>query len=748
MRIQLRQILEIAAFLFVGLEFVSSEKSMLKIVGIILLIACMFSAIGLLMPWKKLIKKFLGLFRIQRKLSVILFTDIIGYTAIKAQDEQKARHLLVKNRHILQPLIRQFNGKWLKETVDCTISSFESVIDAANCALEVQRTLTIDSELTLRIGIHSGEVWFVQDNVLGDGVNVADGIELFAEPGGICISESVYDIIRNYPGIETDFLAEKTLKNVDHPVKVYTLKGSEGYTPIPGSFAIEHKEPSHATRSFNWIILAAAGVTAVIVGYTLYFHFSHKETTMQGTPIPVMEQIQSIAVLPFADMSPDKDHEYFCDGIAEEILNKLTHVEGLRVIARTSSFGFKNQQKPIFDLCKELGVGWLLEGSVRKADKDLRITAQLIKVSDQSHIFSEIYEYKLKDVFDIQEKISLSILNELKINLLRKDKASIEKRGTDNFEAYELYLFGRHHWKKRDEEGFIKALQSFNQAIDIDPKFAHAYAGKADVYNIMGFRAIMSPKDAYPEAKKATNTALKIDNSLADAHVSLAWTKLYYDWDWSAAESEFKRALELNPNCVSAHLWYKDCLLVMGQFDDAVTVMERCHELDPLSEETIKFLIVTYIIAGRYDEAMKQFNKAKEIYSNRPFLYDIMSKLYFQQGKYDEAIAYLEKAKELSGEDSYQEAIFGLIYAFSGDKDLATPILRKLIVRYEMNKYSPSRIALYYVGMGENDKAFDWLEKAYEEHDSQLVYINTFPEWKSIHSEPKFKDLLKRIGFE
>src|SRR5690349_7765615 len=361
-----------------------------------------------------------------RQLAAIMFTDIVGYTALMGKDEQKAFEILEKNRVIQKPIIEQNGGKWIKELGDGILASFVTVSDAVTAAVSIQQICNDTSQFQLRIGIHLGEVIFENGDVFGDGVNVASRIQALASPGTTWISEVVFRNIENKKGIGTAFIKEATLKNVQYPVKLYQLRSEKD---------------------------AAVNIT-----------FS-TQTVIE----------KSIAVLPFVNMSNDPEQEYFCDGLSEELLNVLAKVDSLKVASRTSSFLFRGKGTDITEIGNKLKVATVLEGSVRKAGNRLRITAQLINTADGYHLWSERYDRNMKDIFDIQDEISLAILNALKVKLLGDEKAEVLKRYTDNAEAYQFYLQGRYHYNKwAGPQGYKQAIEYYNQATAIEPNYALA----------------------------------------------------------------------------------------------------------------------------------------------------------------------------------------------------------------------------------------------------------------------------------
>ena len=635
-----------------------------------------------------------------RKLAAIMFTDIVGYTALMGKNEQNALGILHRTRDVVKLLLKQFNGELLKEMGDGTLSSFGSVVDAVNCALEIQNTLKDETEFKLRIGIHIGDVVVEESgDVFGDGVNVASRIENLAEPGGICISGRVYEDIRNKPDIEAVFLGEKTLKNVDDPMKIYSLTGER--LPVSVTKSIPNEQPS--------------------------------------------KTLPSIAVLPFVNMSADPEQEYFCDGMTEEIINALTHIEDLRVIARTSAFAFKGKNEDIREIGNKLDVKNLLEGSIRKAGNRLRITAQLIKVEDGSHLWSERFDREMEDVFAIQDEISLAIVDALKVKLMRKYRAANKKHHNVNAETHELYLKGRYYWNKRNEEGFKKSLNYYHQAIEKNSNYALAYAGIADSYNLLGHYGLMPPKQTVQKIKEAANKALQIDKTLAEAYTSLAYVKLFSDYDWSAAEKGYKQALEINPGHAQTHYWYAYSLDVLGYYNKALVEIKRAHELDPLS--TIIYFFTMDILSrlGRYDEAFEQFNKAIEIDPKFGLLYMSIGSVYWKMGNREKSFAAFEKGMELGGHKATQGNA-GYVYAMAGERDKAKQILNEMLEQKKETYFQTYNIALVYVGLEDTDKAIKWLEKAFEEHDPLLPLIRRSEEWDPVRSDPRIKALIKKMG--
>jgi serine/threonine-protein kinase len=456
----------------------------------------------------------------------------------------------------------------------------------------------------------------------------------------------------------------------------------------------------------------------------------------------------SIAVLPFTNLSADKEQEYFCDGMAEEIINALTQVEGLSVVARTSAFSFKGKDIDIREIGRKLNVETLLEGSVRKAGNRLRITAQLVNVADGYHLWSKRYDREMEDIFAIQEEISLSIVNKLKVNLLKEEKAKLVKRYTDDPEAYSLYLKGRYFWNRRYEGGLQKGIECFQEAIDKDPLYALAYAGIADCYNIFAHFGFLPPREGYSKAKSAVAKALEIDDTLAEAYASLGWIKTFYDWDWAEAEKAFKRALELNPNYAAAHYFYGLYLSITGHGVEAFAEVKKSVELDPL------WLVVNAVLGlglywwRQYDEAIEQLQKTLEMDPNFAIAHFYLGLTYAVKERWEEAIASLKKFLNLWPGSPVAVGYLGFAYGMSGQDDEALSMLDQLSKLSQQRYVSSLYKALIYLGLGKKDQAFEYLDKAYDERESWMVTLKTAPFMDTLRSDPRYEALIKKMGLE
>jgi serine/threonine protein kinase/Tfp pilus assembly protein PilF len=460
------------------------------------------------------------------------------------------------------------------------------------------------------------------------------------------------------------------------------------------------------------------------------------------------KQPPSIAVLPFTNLSADKEQEYFCDGMAEEIINVLTQVEGLRVVARTSAFAFKDKHEDVREIGRKLNVETLLEGSVRKSGKRLRVTAQLVNVSDGYHLWSERYDRDMEDVFSIQDEISLAIVSELKGRLLGIEKSAIAGRHTKDVEAYDSYMQGRYFWNKRTEAGFQKGLECFQKAIEKDPAYALAYAGIADCYNLLGWYCVLSSKEAFTKAKAAAEKALEIDTDLPEALTSLAFAAMFYDWHWEEAERKYKRALELNPRYATAHHWYAEYLASMGRMDEAMLEAKRALEFDPLSLILMVLRVMVLYFSLQFDEAVKQGKRLLDMSASFPAAHLWIGLAHTKKFMFDEAISVFQSAIVLFGRSSLMLGALGYAYAASGKQEEARKLLNELKQISEPMCVPWYYIAAMYADLGENDEAFECLTRAYKEHDAWLVFLKVDPIWQTLRADPRYIALLKKMGLE
>jgi serine/threonine-protein kinase len=469
------------------------------------------------------------------------------------------------------------------------------------------------------------------------------------------------------------------------------------------------------------------------------------ERMAQIQPSPFLN---SIAVLPFANLSTEKDNEYFSEGLSEEIIMNLSKLQVLKVIARGSTMRYVKEGKTRQQTASDLGVQYLLEGSVRRQGRDLRITAQLIDALRDVYVWAETYRGTMEDIFDIQEKVAGEIVQALQLRLSPDERQNLKKRFTENTGAYQLYLQGRFFWNQRSEKGLKTAIRYFEQAIEKDPHYALAWAGIADSYSLLGEFGNIPRKELYPKAEAAVKKALEIDNRLAEVHTSLASLLMLSKWDWANSEKEFKLALELNPNYATAHHWYSQWFLNMGRLEEALRMISRAAELDPVSQAILKDKGLALYYNRQYDEAIEMARRTLELDPNYAAAHRLLSLAYQGKGMFDESVVENQKWGALTRNKIETTVALAQLNAVSGQVEEA----KKLIEAVEQDKLVIDQVyrglALVYAALGENDTAFKCLEKSYERHEEAILSLKVDPKVDPLRKDPRFIALLKKIGIE
>jgi serine/threonine protein kinase len=453
--------------------------------------------------------------------------------------------------------------------------------------------------------------------------------------------------------------------------------------------------------------------------------------------------IESIAVLPFVNANSDSDTEYLSDGISETLINSLTQLQSLRVVARATAFRYKGKEIDPQAIGRELNVNAVLTGRVRQSGDSLNVQVDLVDVVTGAQLWGEEYERKIADVLAVKQDIAREITEKLRLRISGEEQKQLLERDSRSAEAYQLYLKGRFHWNKRTREGLNKSVEYFNQAIEHDPNYALAYAGLADAWFVMGWYRYAVPKDAYERAKSAAVKALEIDPKLAEAHVSLAMIRASYDWNWAEAEREFKVAIELNPNYATGHHRYSLFLPIMGRLEESVAEAKKAQELDPLSLIISENVGDMLFLARRYDEAKQQLYKTLELDPNFLVAHDTLAKVYEVEGLHEKALD-----ASLVGERPEVIADVKKIYATSGIRGVWQARIDELLEYSKREFVSPYSLAMLYARLGENDKAFEWLEKAVEGRSANLTYLIADPRFDQLRSDPRFTVLLRRMGLQ
>lgn len=631
-----------------------------------------------------------------RQLAAIMFTDIVGYTALMGKDEHRAFELLNKNRQLQRPIIEEFNGRWIKEMGDGVMASFHTVSDAVNAAVKIQERCNADKDFQLRIGIHQGEVVFEHDDIFGDAVNIAARIQSVAGPGCIFISETAYHSVSNKSEIKSQFVSEETLKNVSQPVRMYQVlfAGSE-------------------------VLVAKKLIT------------------------PVADN--SIAVLPFLNMSSDPEQEFFSDGITETIINMLAQVPRMKVIGRTSSFAFKGKNMDLKLIGEQLNVAYLLEGSVRKSGHKLRVKAQLIKVADGFHLYSGIFNRELNDIFAIEDEISLAILDAIKFELFGNLKENLLKRYTENIEAYELYLNGRFHVNKCTPDGFLRAISYFEAAIKIDPAYAIAFSGLSFCYMNFWTFGWMSAEECLPKAIDAARHGLQLDGEIAESHLATGRIALHHEMNVNKALEHLRNAIRINPNSDECLVQLGFCEGLLGRNKQAIVFAEKAYELNPFSLMNLYYMGGVAWLASNSEKSIEYGKKLIELEPNFFGGHALLGSGYMLL-KQEDCIAEYELANSLNNDLKSLSELLGAHCAI-GNKVKATEILGQMKQTEAGAKVINPYFASAYLYLGDLDLAFDFFEKSIEKKEGWILFVaKSFRLFDAASNDPRYRKLMDRIG--
>ena len=577
-----------------------------------------------------------------RQLAAIMFTDMVEYTALMQSDEALATERRERHKTVLETAVKKFNGKILQYYGDGTLCIFNSAIEGVNCAISIQEQLTEEPRVDLRIGIHTGDIVLEEEGIYGDGVNVASRIESLSVPGGVFISEKVYDDIKNQKDIKTHEIGSFELKNVKQPIRVFAIS-NPGF-PVPSRSVINGK---------------------------------------------LNQPINRLAVLPFENISADPDNEYFSDGITEELIDAFSKVNGLLVTSRTSCFAFKKKHEDAREIGSKLQVNKILEGSVRKAGNRVRITAQLINAADGYHVWSETFDRDLHDIFEVQDEIARIIVNKLRESIAEKPaQEQFVKPVTENLEAYSLYLKGIYFRNKLSPPDVRKAIEYFEEAIKLDPHFAHAFGHAAGCYVQLGGMGQMNPQKAFQIVHRYLDQALGLDSSIAELYSMKGAALMFYDWKWKEAYEHLTKALNINPGSSLASFMMSIYYQIYGKLDEAIQTLEKAIMRDPLSIMLMDALAEKYFYARRYDDAIRQAEKLLELDPQMRHALEIKGfSLGLKEG-WDKAITIFEEVYRLTNHPLKGLTPLAYAYAKTGQVEKAKECIEKRNKGYWKN---PSR---------------------------------------------------------
>ncbi len=699
----------------------------------------------------------------------VLFIDVVGYSKLlitgQSEQIQKLREIV---RGTEQFRAAEAEGKLLRlPTGDGGALVFRTSAEApVMCAVEVSKALKNHPELRVRMGIHSGPVNEVTDlneqaNIAGAGINIAQRVMDCGDAGHILLSRHVAEDLEHYPRWQP-FLHKLGDCESKHGVRISVVNlysGAFGNPALPEKLRSAQpamrQSPTAAAPPTNPFVSSRMGIVSVLAlgilalaltAILLQKNAHEPKPAATNEPSATALPPKSIAVLPFESLSEDKSNAYFAEGVQDEILTRLAKVADLKVISRTSTQHFKSAPDNLPQIAKQLGVMNILEGSVQKANDQVRVNVQLINAMTDAHLWAEIYDRKLTDIFAVESDIAKTIADTLQAKLSGSEKQMMASQPTSDTTAYELYHRGRSLWERRSGDNIPKAIAFYQQAVARDPNYALAYAGLADAYALLPFYTPTSQRDASPKAKEAALKALRLDPNLAEAHAALGKVLYFDEIDLAGSIREYQRAIELKPNYATAHHWLgNDSLLGLGRFEEAIAEGKRAVELDPLSPIINADFGVTLYVARRYDDAVTQLRKTLEIDPTFYYAQYWLGIVLQQKGNLAGALAQFEKAKELS-DDPYLLALSGAAKALAGDKSAALQTLTDLDKISQHREVLAYWRALLYLSLNNKEEALRSLQQSFEERDGYNIgWIKVDPSLDPLHGDPRFEALVQKV---
>ncbi|HLE00456.1 MAG TPA: adenylate/guanylate cyclase domain-containing protein [Bdellovibrionota bacterium] len=687
----------------------------------------------------------------KRKLAAIMFTDIVRYSALSHTNEALALELLEEHRAIARRIFAEFRGKEVKTIGDAFLVTFESALDAVECATHLQiahrernRGVASARAMKLRIGIHLGDVVASEGDVYGDGVNIAARLQYLAKPGAICVSGSVFYQIESKVKYPVSQLGTRKLKNISKAIAVYALQIDCEPEPLRSGSFLNPFRLLKRSRIVRWS--AAAFVAFVAAGLGWYFV---ENGGIQSRPDTAIRETLRVAVLPFENISLTHDDEYLSEGMTEELISNLSRLRQLRVLARASVVQYKAASKSADQIGKELKVSALIQGSVRKMGDLLRITVQFVDVASQEARWSREYNGRVDDIFELQSKIADEIVAHFRGRSLAS--ALVEDPARDSFvpdaEAYNEYLKGRYYLNRRTEESLLQGIGELKKSIQREPRFAPAYAALANAAGLQSYYGLVRPREAMKQVSKFSEKSLSMDPQSVDALVSLAEAEAYFHFNAKKAEELFQRAIEMNPMHPIAHSWYAEFLASRGRFPEAITEINQALALDPLSLIIKTAAANVNYFASRLEDCVAHGRTAMEMDPSFMLPYFWLGMARVQTSKFGEGLRLLEKANHLSGETPMMKAALAYGYAKAGKLDEAEKILRELGEMSARRYVSAYHLASVYVALGRKEKAMLFLNKAFEERSSHISLVKVDPSFKELRGDSDFDLFVRKLPF-
>jgi len=676
-----------------------------------------------------------------RQLAAIMFTDIVGYTALMGKDEQKAFAFLTKNREIQKPIIEQYNGRWIKELGDGVMASFNTASDAVNAAIKIQQACNAAKNFELKIGIHMGEVVFENDDVYGDGVNIASRIETLGVGSSILFSKTIRDQVKNNAEFQISSLGSFDFKNVGETVEVFALS-NPGFV-VPKRNAMQGKLKKTKANNTKRIVIITAAAIVLIAAIFLTRNFLFNKN-LSASP-------RSLAILPFENLQKDSSLLYLADGMPENLINRLSSFPDVKVFARSATFKLPDTSKSISSLRRLLNADVVLTGQLQQNKGVYYLSCQLVDAANQNQIWGAKYEMTNNDISVIEDSIVASLMNPLRIVLVDKSKG-IQQNKSVNPQAYAEFLKGRFLSYGSTPEESEKALAHFREAIRIDPKYAAAYAAIANEKIVQSLFSTASQKEIINEARTAIEAAKALDPNIAEIYTSEGALKFYYDWDWKGAVESYKKALELDPGNATIYIRYSATLADVGRYKEALPLADKAVKLDPVSTSSLHNLGWTNLVASNFQKSADAFQIALDLHPAWVWGYIKQAYAYIFMNQYDKALANAAKAEKLFkdgwGSELLQVTLV-FIYSKCNQKEKADAVVNRFLKYSSTNKIEdPWDLSYIYYLRGDYQKANEWEEKAIAERspDAYLLNISIFYDKKYFEGSAH-QLILKKMGF-
>ncbi|MEN8158512.1 MAG: adenylate/guanylate cyclase domain-containing protein [Myxococcota bacterium] len=673
-----------------------------------------------------------------RRLAAILFTDIVGYSALMAADEERGLRVRERHRALVLPAVERHRGEPIEVRGDECLCVFPSALDAVRCALALLEAVQGEPDLDLHLGIHVGDIVRVGDEVSGDGVNVARRLCALTEGGGLCVSSEVRQAVRNQPDLEAHSLGVRELKNVGSPVEIFAL-GRPGRVRPAG---LGRTGPSRRRRALS----AAAVVGLVALGVAGWWIYSGRP----AEPGP----IRSIAVLPLANLTGDPEQEYFADAMTEALIANLARIGSLRVVSRTTVNQYRGASQPLPVIAETLGVDALVEGSVFRDGSRVRITAQLIDARRDAHLWAQEYDRDLESLIGLQREIASSVAREVEAQMTPGQAKRLEGRPAVVPAAQEAYMKGWYFAKKHTPPAMIRARAHFEESMTIDPNYPLGYAGLADALSCSPMHTWVvaaegeevAPTSVMNLAESLARRAIELDPELPEAQVALALVHVFREWDWQAAMIMLDRALELNPSFEFALRARALTLASLGRLEEAKRDIDVALSVDPLNALVVHTAGDIYRWLGDTDRAVELYREARALDAGNPLGPKSLGMWHCRAGDAAEGLALLDEARAISHDDPLVLGDIGYCLAISGRPDEARAWIGELEQRSSSEWVSPVAIARIHVGLGQHDAALDQLDRARQERAYRLVELGLDDRWDPIRDAPRFHELARGVG--